>query len=427
MVIDENGPRCQGNCPNHGCLEAVASGTAIGREGKIAAEEDSDSDLARAAVAGAGDHGRARHAAGARRRRGVAHGARAHRPPARDRLRELREHLQPRGDRGRRRRDGGRRPAARARARGDARRAACDPTASRCASCRPGSAPRPGCSAPAVLALDELDVDDGRRRGASSSAPLRSATSRTSRCACCARCARPTWSRARTRGTRASCSTATGSRRGSSASTSTTSAAARSELAQRVAAGEQVALVSDAGTPGVSDPGFVLVRECIARGLPVEVLPGPVGGRDRARRLGAAGRALALRRLPAAQGGRAARRARARRRDARRVRVARPRWRARCGARGARPRAPGRGVPRADEAARGGRARDRARGGGALRRRARAARSCWWWVRPGTRPRRSRRRSRRWRSWSRPARGAAAAAKVVSRLTGIPANRLYRA
>ena len=45
MVIDENGPRCQGNCPNHGCLEAVASGHAIGREGKIAAEEDSDSDL----------------------------------------------------------------------------------------------------------------------------------------------------------------------------------------------------------------------------------------------------------------------------------------------------------------------------------------------------------------------------------------------
>ena len=52
MVIDENGPRCQGNCPNHGCLEAVASGTAIGREGKIAAEEDADSDLARAAAAG---------------------------------------------------------------------------------------------------------------------------------------------------------------------------------------------------------------------------------------------------------------------------------------------------------------------------------------------------------------------------------------
>ena len=52
MVIDENGPRCQGNCPNHGCLESVASGSAIGREGKIAAEEDPDSDLARAAAAG---------------------------------------------------------------------------------------------------------------------------------------------------------------------------------------------------------------------------------------------------------------------------------------------------------------------------------------------------------------------------------------
>jgi glucokinase len=52
MVIDEQGPRCQGNCPNYGCLESVASGTAIGREGKVAAEEDTDSDLARAAAAG---------------------------------------------------------------------------------------------------------------------------------------------------------------------------------------------------------------------------------------------------------------------------------------------------------------------------------------------------------------------------------------
>ena len=47
------------------------------------------------------------------------------------------------------------------------------------------------------------------------------------------------------------------------------------ELADRVAAGELVALVSDAGTPAVSDPGYVLVRECLARALPVEVLPGP--------------------------------------------------------------------------------------------------------------------------------------------------------
>src|ERR1700716_912405 len=40
-------------------------------------------------------------------------------------------------------------------------------------------------------------------------------------------------------------------------------------------AGETVALVSDAGMPLVSDPGFVLVRECVAAGLAVEVLPGP--------------------------------------------------------------------------------------------------------------------------------------------------------
>jgi 16S rRNA (cytidine1402-2'-O)-methyltransferase len=39
--------------------------------------------------------------------------------------------------------------------------------------------------------------------------------------------------------------------------------------------GETVALVSDAGMPLISDPGFVLVRECVAAGLPVEVLPGP--------------------------------------------------------------------------------------------------------------------------------------------------------
>jgi 16S rRNA (cytidine1402-2'-O)-methyltransferase len=40
-------------------------------------------------------------------------------------------------------------------------------------------------------------------------------------------------------------------------------------------AGATVALVSDAGMPLVSDPGYVLVRACVAAGLPVEVLPGP--------------------------------------------------------------------------------------------------------------------------------------------------------
>ena len=48
-----------------------------------------------------------------------------------------------------------------------------------------------------------------------------------------------------------------------------------SELVTRMQAGSVVALVSDAGMPLVSDPGYVLVRACVAAGLAVEVLPGP--------------------------------------------------------------------------------------------------------------------------------------------------------
>lgn len=46
-------------------------------------------------------------------------------------------------------------------------------------------------------------------------------------------------------------------------------------VAERIAAGETVALVSDAGTPGISDPGFLLARTCIEHGLEIETLPGP--------------------------------------------------------------------------------------------------------------------------------------------------------
>lgn len=45
-------------------------------------------------------------------------------------------------------------------------------------------------------------------------------------------------------------------------------------IAARIEAGESVALVSDAGTPAISDPGFLLVRTCVERGIEVETLPG---------------------------------------------------------------------------------------------------------------------------------------------------------
>jgi 16S rRNA (cytidine1402-2'-O)-methyltransferase len=45
-------------------------------------------------------------------------------------------------------------------------------------------------------------------------------------------------------------------------------------LLQQLQAGKTMALITDAGTPGVSDPGFLLVRECVRAGVPVECLPG---------------------------------------------------------------------------------------------------------------------------------------------------------
>jgi glucokinase len=51
-VIDADGPSCQGNCPNRGCVEALASGTAIAREGLAAAEAAPESALGRALADG---------------------------------------------------------------------------------------------------------------------------------------------------------------------------------------------------------------------------------------------------------------------------------------------------------------------------------------------------------------------------------------
>src|SRR5919201_457144 len=48
-----------------------------------------------------------------------------------------------------------------------------------------------------------------------------------------------------------------------------------SALTQQVERGARVTLVSDAGTPAISDPGYRLIRACIERGVELEVLPGP--------------------------------------------------------------------------------------------------------------------------------------------------------
>lgn len=47
------------------------------------------------------------------------------------------------------------------------------------------------------------------------------------------------------------------------------------QLVERMKSGQHVALITDAGSPGISDPGFYLVRACVQQDIPVEALPGP--------------------------------------------------------------------------------------------------------------------------------------------------------
>ena len=192
--------------------------------------------------------------------------------------------------------------------------------------------------------LRDADRQPRRRHAA------RARRARARRTSCCAR----------TRAIRACCSTGTASARQLLSYHRHNEAARTAEILPRLAAGARIALVSDAGLPGVNDPGARLVARRATPGSEVTVLPGAVGGRDRARRERARGRAVPVPRVPAA------------RREARSGRCGRssPRGRsavvafespqrlprvARVARGGARRSAPGRGLPRADEALRGGR------------------------------------------------------------------------
>ena len=116
--------------------------------------------------------------------------------------------------------------------------------------------------------------------------------------------ARPTSSSARTRGTRASCSSGTGSRRGASQlPRAQRGGADRRAAAAARGAGSGWRSSATPGLPGVSDPGARLVAAALDAGVPVTVLPGPVGGRDGARRERLRRRAVPVPRL-SCRGGR---------------------------------------------------------------------------------------------------------------------------
>ena len=143
------------------------------------------------------------------------------------------------------------------------------------------------------------------------------------------------------------------------------------EVLRRLEAGERVALVSDAGLPGISDPGTPLVRAALAAGLPVTVLPGPSAVETAlvASGLGG-GRFTFVGFLPRRAGELAALWEEVRAWEWPLVAFESPRRlpaTLRSLARGA-ARAARRGVPGADEAVRGGRARVRRRARSALRR-----------------------------------------------------------
>jgi 16S rRNA (cytidine1402-2'-O)-methyltransferase len=257
MVIAMDGLPCQGNCPGHGCVETYASGTAIGREGREAAEREPDSALGKLFD-------------GARR-------VRPRRRAARRRPDQLRQHLRARGDRGRRRRDRRRR--------------------------RSAARPRPSRAARAGAAADERDAgprrrdgrgrrDDRRRGDGAHRARAGTGGLMPGELIVC-----PTpignlddlTARAREALVSADYIACEDTRRTGGlldklgirpappliSNHEGNEAARATELAQKIERGATVVLVSDAGMPAISDPGYRLIRRCIERALEVTVLPGP--------------------------------------------------------------------------------------------------------------------------------------------------------
>lgn len=74
-------------------------------------------------------------------------------------------------------------------------------------------------------------------------------------------------------------------------------------IINRLKAGETIALVSDAGTPGISDPGFLVVRECVKNDIEVQCLPGATAFVPALVASGLPDETFLLRRLPAAEEG----------------------------------------------------------------------------------------------------------------------------
>ena len=239
---------------------------------------------------------------------------------------------------------------------------------------------------------------------------------------------RPTWSPARTPAAPGgSTSGSRSTRRGSSPTTRATRPSARASSPRRSSAAPGSSLISDAGTPVISDPGYRLIRTCIERDLEIEVLPGP----------SAVTTALVASGLPADRWrfeGFLPRRAgeleRVLQATETVVAFESPRRLpdSLAGARRARARPPGRRLPRADQAARGGRPGHALRARAPLPRTRSRARS-WSCSAPrrrasGARTRPS--RSTRCAAWSSRAPARAPPPGVVAALTGTRPNELYR-